>query len=217
MIKVPKVHNPKYYNHIAGQRLVRIEALSDGIFAIAMTLLVLDLKVPINLLIHSEQQLWVALIQLGPNFLSYFLGFLTLGIFWLGHSSQFTFIVKGDRNLNWLSIFFLLFVSLVPFSTALLSQYIAFKLAIGMYWLNILALGISIYLHWHYAYTHKLVSQTYEVRIVDKAIRRRVVIAQILYAASTALCFISTYLSITCIVLVQLNYALAPSFNRSKR
>lgn len=108
----------KHYNQIAEQRLGRIEALSDGVFAIALTLLVLDLKVPINDAIKTEQELWHALGDLSPKILSYFLSFMTLGIFWTGHTAQFHFIEKSDRNLNWLSFFFLLVVSVLPFTTA---------------------------------------------------------------------------------------------------
>ena len=72
------------YNRIAGQRITRIEALSDGVFAIAMTLLVLDIKVPISESITSEKQLIDTFLTLTPKLLTYFLSFMTLGIFWTG-------------------------------------------------------------------------------------------------------------------------------------
>ncbi len=130
------------YNQLAGQKVQRIEAISDGVFAIAMTLLILDIKVPLPEGIHTESQLWSAFLSLAPRLLSYLLGFMTLGIFWTGHSTQYSFIEKSDRHLNWLSLFFLLFVSLLPFTTAFLSEYIDFKFSIALYWLNIFLLGV---------------------------------------------------------------------------
>jgi uncharacterized membrane protein len=135
---------------------------------------------------------------------------MTLGIFWTGHAAQFTYIEKSDRHLNWLNLFFLLFVSVLPFTTAFLSEYIGFKVAVGLYWLNIFALGLIILFHWNYAERHDFLSITGEEKEkVSAAIRRRVVIAQTLYAIGGLLCFINTYLSIIFIVLIQLNYALA--------
>jgi uncharacterized membrane protein len=198
----------KHYNQIAGQRLGRIEALSDGVFAIALTLLVLDLKVPVSEAINSEGALLNALAALSPKILSYFLSFMTLGIFWTGHTAQFHFIEKSDRNLNWISLFFLLAVSVLPFTTALLSQYILFKTALGLYWLNILVMGVLLYWHWAYAEKKGLLLANEETAATGHAIKRRIIIAQSLYAAGALLCFISTYVSIAVIVLVQLNYAL---------
>ena len=62
---------PLNYNRIAGKNLGRLEALSDGVFAVAMTLLVLDLKAPVAAAIHSEHDLWAALVALSPRFLTY--------------------------------------------------------------------------------------------------------------------------------------------------
>lgn len=101
------MHDPeKTYNQISGQKTQRVEAISDGIFAVALTLLVLDIKVPVSEGIKTEGQLFASLCHLMPKFLSYFLSFMTLGIFWTGHTAQFTYIEKSDRHLNWISLFF---------------------------------------------------------------------------------------------------------------
>lgn len=91
-----------HYNHIAGQSLERLAALSDGIFAVAMTLLVLDLRVPLSETIQSEQDLIHTLVVLSPRLLTYFMSFLTLGIFWVGQQTQLSFFVRSDRNLSWI-------------------------------------------------------------------------------------------------------------------
>ena len=204
------------YNKIAGQNVRRIEALSDGVFAIAFTLLILEIKVPSIEGVTTETGLLVSLKPLLPKFLIYFLSFMTMGIFWTGQGVQFNYIERYDRNLNWTTLFFLLVISLFPFSTAFLGEYISFKLAIGIYWLNILLAGLFIYYHWHYACKHNFLSLEGEERkAVDKAIRSRVIIAQSLYLFGALLCFINTYISIGFIILVQLNYAFAFIKNRT--
>lgn len=199
-----------HYNQIAGQKIQRIEALSDGVFSIALTLLVLDMKVPLNLGFKNESELIVGLTGLLPKLLSYFLSFLTIGIFWTGHSAQFHFIEKSNRNFQWINLFFLLFVSMLPFTTAYLSEYIHFKIAVGLYWLNIFLLGASLYLNWKYALKKGFLtlndSKQDSLNEITMAIKKRIIIAQALYAIGASLCFVNTYLSISFIIIVQLNY-----------
>jgi len=140
-----------------GLRMARLETLCDGVFAIAMTLLVLELHVPLKQWIHSETDLFVQIHKLGPKFLSYFLSFLILGIFWVGHNGQYAFIKQIDRELLWINILFLLFISLVPFTTALLGEFIGFKLAVWIYWLNLLLIGFTLLLNWVYAKNHHFI------------------------------------------------------------
>lgn len=196
------------YNQLAGRRLGRIEALSDGVFAIAMTLLVLELKVPVAKVAKSEAELWHSLVELKYEFLTYFLSFMTLGIFYMGQAFQFQFMERSDRNSSWISILFLMIISLLPFTTAFLSRHIELKLAIGVYWLNIFLAGLFIYIHLCYALKNNLVREE-DRTIIDKPGRRRVIVAQSLYAFGALLCFISTYLSIFFIIAVQFNYAFA--------
>jgi len=201
------------YNIFAGKNIQRIETISDGVFSIAMTILVLELSIPFLVTVHTERDLWLQLLSIEPKLLVYFMSFITLGIFWTSQTIQYTYITKSDRHLFWLTIFYLMFVVLIPFSTTFLSEYITFKLAIGVYWFNILLLGVILYIHWQYAFKNDLVShEAPDYKRVDIAIRNRVIIAQILYAMAALLCFISTYLSIGIIIVIQLNYALAPSF-----
>lgn len=198
------------YNQIAGQKVQRVEALSDGVFAVALTLLVLDIKTPANELIHSEKDLMAMFCALTPKFLTYFLSFMTLGIFWMGQTVQFSYIHKGDRNLNWISLFFLLVVSILPFTTAFLSEHLMFRFAIGVYWLNIFLLGLMLFIQWNYAYKHGHTNiPDEEKEMVNRAVRKRIIFAQMLYAAGALLCLVNNYLSIFVIISVQLNYALA--------
>jgi uncharacterized membrane protein len=105
------------YNRIAGQSVERLAALSDGIFAVAMTLLVLELHVPVREAIHSERDLWRALALLTPQILIYMMSFLTLGIFWVGQQTQMNYLERSHRSLAWIHMAFLFTVTLMPFSS----------------------------------------------------------------------------------------------------
>lgn len=197
------------YNRIQGRNLDRLAALSDGIFAVAMTLLVLDLHVPLVAQVHGERELLAALAALGPQWITYGMSFLTLGIFWAGQQTQLNHLAEGSRDLTWIHLGFLFAVTLLPFSTRLLAEYIQFRTALGLYWLNIFVLGAMLFWSWSYATRANLVKADTPEE-VRGSICQRIAIAQSLYAAGAALCFIHTWLSIAAIVLVQLNYALAP-------
>ncbi|MGA2849586.1 MAG: TMEM175 family protein [Terracidiphilus sp.] len=200
---------PTLYNRIQGRSLERLAALSDGIFAVAMTLLVLDLHIPTAAQVHSESELLAALCALGPQWLAYLMSFLTLGIFWAGQQTQLNHIGEGTRDLTWIHLAFLFAVTLLPLSTRLLAEFITYRSALLLYWLNILALGAVLYWSWTHA-THAGLIKDDTPDEVRASICRRILIAQSLYAAGAALCVINTWVSIGVIVAVQLNYAVAP-------
>lgn len=199
------------YNRVAGQSVERLAALSDGIFAVAMTLLVLDLRVPASDAVHSERDLWHVLLALSPRLLIFLMSVMTLGIFWVGQQTQLNYFARSDRNLAWIHIAFLCAVCLIPFSTSLLAEFIHYRIALGVYWFNILLLGTVLYWSWSYSRRNQLLDDDVPADI-HTAVVRRIVIAQSLYAAGPALCFLDTYYAIAAIVLVQVNYAIAPRF-----
>ncbi len=201
------------YNAIQGRSLERLAALSDGIFAVAMTLLVLDIHIPSAEHVHSEMELLQALAGLAPQWIAYLMSFLTLGIFWAGQQTQLNHIREGSRDLTWIHLAFLFTITLMPLTTRLLAEFIQFRSALVLYWVNILLPGAMLYWSWSYGMRHGLVKEgtTTEMR---GAICRRVLIAQRMYAFGALLCVFSNYLSIAFIVLVQLNYAIAPRFGK---
>ena len=206
---------PTTYNEIAGRSVERLAALSDGVFAVAMTLLVLDLHVPLSEFIHSEHDLWHGLAALAPKLLMYMMSFMTLGIFWVGQQTQLNHLSSSNRSLSWIHLVFLFAVTITPFSTMLLAEFTAYRLALVAYWLNILLLGVMLFISWSCALGSSLVKDDIPPQI-SAAVKRRIVIAQTLYAFGALLCVISTYWSIAFIVLVQLNYAIAPRMPRRR-
>ena len=200
---------PTLYNRIQGRNLDRLAALSYVFFAVAMTLLVLDMHLPALAQVHSEGELLAALGALGPQWVAYLMSFLTLGIFWAGQQTQLNHIDEGSRDLTWIHLGFLFAITLMPLSTRLLAEFINYRVALGIYWLNILVPGLMLYWSWKNADRNHLIKSD-TPQAIRASVCKRIVIAQSLYAAGAALCFIHTWVSIAAIVLVQLNYAIAP-------
>jgi uncharacterized membrane protein len=186
----------------------RIVGITDGVFAIALTLIVLEIKVPAHETIQSEHDLLAAVVALAPRFLTYALSFLTLTIFWFGQQAQHGLIAKSDRRLATLNLCFLAFIALLPFSTDLLADFLWFRTAVLVYWLNLLMLGVTLFASWRYAETNGLVAEDVDAD-TRRTVYNRIVKAQILWAVGAALCLISPLLSIGFILAVQLIYAAA--------
>jgi uncharacterized membrane protein len=209
------------YPRIAGQSLDRLSGLSDGIFAVAMTLLVLDLRVPVSEVVHGEHPLWThgsfgservaleALAHIAPRALPYVMSFMTLGIFWVGQQTQFNHFARADRHLTWIHLGFLAAVTLLPFSTGFLAEFATYRLPFLVYWLNLLVLGIVLRASLAYAARRGLIKPDAAGDVLV-AQRRRIVFYQICYAAAMLLCVVNTYVSMVALVLLQLASAIAP-------
>jgi uncharacterized membrane protein len=197
-----------YYNRIAAGDAGRIAALSDGIFAFAATVLVLEIHTPDLAAVHSEGDLLAALGADTPQLLTWLLSLMTLGIFWVGQQTQLNQLARADRNLSWLHMIFLAMITVLPFSTRLLAEFFQFRTAFVIYWANILLLGAALYATWRYASRNGLVSDPSPQ--VHKAILKRIVIAQSLYAIGFIAGLVHVEIGIAIIILIQLNYAIAP-------
>ena len=125
---------------------------------------------------------------LGPRLLMYLVSFMTLGIFWVGQQTQLNLFARSDRTLSWIHIAFLATVTITPFSTMLLGQFITFRIALAIYWLNIVALGATLLWSWSYAMATGLGKPDVVDEATSRAMVRRIVVAQVLYALGAALC-----------------------------
>ena len=199
------------YNRFTGQSLEHLTALSDGLFAVAMTLLVLDLRVPVSTAAtaYSEHGLWRALLAMGPSFAAYLLSFTMLGTFWLAQHTLLGILGRCDRTLTWINLGFLFVVSLLPFSAALLAHYVHLRLAVGVYWLNILLLGAGLEAAARYGRT-LVPGDDQQARARLTTFRRRILLAQALYALAALICLISTTASVIALALVQLYFIVSP-------
>ncbi len=198
-----------HYNRLAGDDVGRIEGLSDGIFAFAATVLVLDFHTPDTVDIHSETQLLSALAASAPRLMTWLMSLMTLGIFWVGQQTQLNQLARSNRNLTWLHLVFLAVMTVLPFSTRLLAEFFAYRTAFLIYWANIFLAGASIYATWAYAERAKLIREDAHAD-VSRAIRRRIFVAQSLYGVGAVVGLLNVPLGIALIILIQLNYAVGP-------
>ena len=197
------------YNQMAGSSPARLAAISDGIFAVGMTLLVLGLAVPAANLVKTEGDLLQQLADLLPAVVTYFMSFLTLGIFWVGQQTQLGQVERANRNFTWIHLAFLLSVTLVPFTTQLLARFHWSRVALILYWLNILVMGFALLAGSEYALRARLFPEG-QGQTVTRLIRRRVYGAQALYFIAVLLSVFNTHWSIGLIVAIQLNFVFAP-------
>src|SRR5947209_11069043 len=176
-----------------------------------MTLLVLGLAVPTASEVRTgmEGDLARLLRDLLPATVTYVISFLTLGIFWVGQQTQLSQVERANRNFTWIHLGFLLAVTLVPFSTQLLAKFHWSRIALVIYWLNIVVMGTLLLVGSEYAERAGLFPKDAGPTI-RSLVRRRVYAAQALYFIAVLLCVFDTHWSIAVIVAIQLNFALAP-------
>lgn len=148
----------------------RIQSLTDATFAVAMTILILDVKIPPGLnrlelkehfFKHSLQELFI-----------YFIGFTTLGIFWIGSHFHHHHLLRTDRVSSWMNIFFLMFICMIPFSIGFLIHYRHEKLSIIFYSVNLIISGIANYFMLWYAWKKNYLKPYYSKKHFKDSRRR---------------------------------------------
>lgn len=191
----------------------RIEALSDGVFAIAMTLLVLELHVPRIEVERAAAQLAPALRALAPHLVTFMVSFVLLGTLWVGQHFQFHWVRRANRTLIWINLFFLMCISFLPFSAALLSEYGANRHAVLVYGVNLLLAGLFLALSWRYAMHRGFVVQALSAAIC-RGIEIRIWGGFAVYALSTILAFVDPRISLFGFVVVPVVYILPGRVDR---
>lgn len=170
----------------------RIEALSDGVFAIVMTLLVLEIHVPDLPANASNLDLIPALAHLWPKFLSYAVSFASLGVYWISHHNIYHLIRRSDRVLLWLNLFFFLFAAFLPFSTSLLNAFRQTQVAPVFFGANLVLIGWLLYLQWAYASAQPGMLVESVPREHRDSIRFRFLAIPIVATLATLVCFWSS-------------------------
>jgi uncharacterized membrane protein len=138
-------------------QLERMILFSDAVFAIAITLLAIELKVPAILHDITDHKLAESLFEMTPKFIGFLISFVIIGQYWTIHHRLFGFVVNFNLRLLWLNLFFLLAVVLMPFTSAFYSEYITYflKTPVILYISNISFLGIMNFLMWRYVGNQK--------------------------------------------------------------
>jgi uncharacterized membrane protein len=147
----------------------RLEALSDGVFAIVMTILVLEISIPLITEASANTELMRELAEMWPKFFAYVLSFLVLGVMWVNHHFMFHHIKRANNKLAWLNILFLMFVALVPFSTSLLGEYSNTQTAVVAYGVNVILILVAGFTLWSYVTgKYRLVDDDIDPKIVKR-------------------------------------------------
>ena len=192
----------------------RLESFSDGIFAFAITLLVLGLHDPVqgitgNLLTGLEKE-W-------PDFFAFFTSFVTILIMWINHHNMFNYIRKVDTPFMFLNGFLLLFVTITPFTTSLIADHILdsnASIAAAVYSGEFLLLSVIWNMEWRYASTkHRLLSSAVTVSHV-KSVDRNYNFGCLMYVIIFALAFLSGIVSVIGMLLIGAFFAFTASSRR---
>lgn len=171
----------------------RIDALVDACFAIALTLLVLDIK-PFH--VESDAELTQKLITLLPKFFTYVLSFTLLGLLWFEHQMVSHYVARSDRTHIWLNLLFLMSISLIPFSASLLGENLSHPSATTFYGINLFVTGLIQYFDWEYiTRQNRLIAANLNRKLV-RSIQKTFLLVTLSYAIGIEASFYSIPVSI---------------------
>ncbi len=195
--------------------VTRVEAFSDGVFAIAITVLVLNIHIPTTEEVGSSG-LASALLNQWPVYLAYLSSFITILIMWMGHHNLFRYIVRVDYTFLILNGLFLLGVTLVPVPTAILARFVQSSpsesaLSTALYSGMFFYLATLFNVMWIYASSGSRLVEGYEL---PRAIKLRYAVGPLLYLVSLGLAFVSVRLSLAIYLILLLYYAWPTNYMR---
>jgi uncharacterized membrane protein len=192
-----------------GSDTTRLEAFSDGVIAIAITLLVLEIRVPEGA--ESVPALWAGLRNLWPAYLGYLISFATIGIMWANHHTIFRLIERTNHYLILTNLLFLLCLAFIPFPTALLTHTLGQpgeRVGIIVYSGTFLVTALAYNLLWSYAAAHAPELMPDASPQAVQSITRRFRLGPPAYAIAFALAFINTTASLLLLAAIALTYVL---------
>lgn len=183
----------------------RLETLTDGLFAIAMTILVVTIEIPMGP-IHTSQLFLQTTGEILPKYVVYFLSFLILAGFWINHHILFL-IKKTNLTLTWINVFWLMFITLVPLSTSIIAQFPQYQLSQFIFDLNLLMIGLFSYMIWRYALDHDLIREN--AKPYDPYIRRITLFMPAIVFLSICISFLNLKWSLLILFMIPLLFVVA--------
>ena len=193
----------------------RLEAFSDGVFSIAITILVLNLHVP-DLIkgADTNTQLWHALADQWPKLVSYVISFGIVGLYWVGHHLMFHYIKHTDRMFLFLNNLYLMVIAFMPFPAALLGQYGSTRTAVIVYAGTLITAGLLYNNLWRYATKNRrLVDENSSERLIH-LVKKIISFAPFVYLLAIGLAFINPRLSLIIFVITPLLYIIPGPIDR---
>ena len=174
--------------------LERLIFLSDGVFAIAITLLVIGITVP-EITTDVATKLPGMLMSLWPNIVAYALSFILVSIYWMTHQRIFHYIKRTDNVLIWLNVLFLMCVAFLPVPAGVLGRYGGYRPAVFFYVGSLTITGVFIMLLWWYASSdHRLVDKSLDPALIRHHVQRSM-IAPMIFLLSLGLAFLRPFLA----------------------
>ncbi|EKF86971.1 TMEM175 family protein [Methanobacterium formicicum] len=183
----------------------RLETLTDGLFAIAMTILVVTIEIPMGP-IHTSQLFLQTTGEILPKYVVYFLSFLILAGFWINHHILFL-IKKANMTLIWINVFWLMFIALVPLSTSLIAQFPQYQLSQVIFDVNILVVGLFAFMIWKYSVDHDLILE--KVKPYDPYIKRITLFTPAIVILSMLISFINLKWSLLILFMIPVLFVVA--------
>ena len=188
----------------------RVEALSDGLFAIAMTILVLGFKLPTLPADSPNVMVAPAILALWPAMVTYFIAFIGLGVFWILHHMVFHVIRVVDGVLLWLTILFFLFISVLPFTVQLVNDFPRAQVTPVLFGANFAIVGWLLYFQWLYVISKPRLQADHLTSEYRRVTNTRIIIAPITATLTTLICFWSVTTSLVIYVLLLPIYFVPP-------
>lgn len=190
----------------------RLETFSDGVIAIAITLLVLDVRVPNG----DEGGLWDALVRQWPSYAAFAISFAVIGIMWVSHHAMFERIAVIDRGMLFLNLALLLGIAFLPFPTSLLAEYIReggadASVAAAIYSATMALIGVVFYFMWVYLERHASLLVDGITREQLRRAEQRSLVGPIVYGATIGVAFISPWACFVIYALIAVYFARGPS------
>lgn len=183
----------------------RIEAFSDGVFAIVVTLLVLELRVPHLPENFTTNDVLTELFHLAPKFISFALSFAVIAIFWVNHHQLFHSLEKTDRSLLWYNNLLLFWLSFIPFPTAFLGEHPLSMIPVIFYGLVLFLASVSFNLIFYHAVREKLFYPTISKAVIRQGIKKSY-LGPAVYFISIISALVSVYISLAVFILIPILY-----------
>jgi uncharacterized membrane protein len=178
---------------------IRLENFSDGVFAIAVTLLILNVKIP-DAKNYDNHELNYALRKAIPHLVTFAFSFIVISVFWVAHHRTFSLVKVVNNPLLWLNILYLLFVAIIPYPAALLAENPFLSTGILAYTVTLLSIALMHFVLLNYIINNKHIKHDALTPVVYRSYLKSAIVGPVCYISAAACSFINPYISFCFII-----------------
>jgi uncharacterized membrane protein len=200
----------------------RVETFSDGVIAIIITIMVLELKIPDLAKENTSASIWNHIRHLLPHFITYAFSFMMIALFWTNHHHMFHLLEHTDEHLLWQNFIFLFLLSLIPFATSIVGSNPKVPLSVSIYGTLMLLTTLSFTIMRHYSIRNKLLHKD-ENAILNRSIvkvsfkaRAKAIIGTLVYLIAIPLAYVNVYLAYGCFLIPPLIFFIPEGIDNEK-